>query len=93
MTDFSNPLFGNTLFVLTVSATAGVGGPKQSDGKPLGYCLGFVSNVSGTITAISRGDTTATPVTIPVNAGQVYPFALKQVLATSVAMILVGYAS
>lgn len=90
MTDFSNPLQGSQLFAITPSPSQQIQGPTQANGKPLGYCLGFISDTAGSISAISRQGP-ATPVTIPVLAGVAYPFGLRQVLSTTPAMNLLGW--
>jgi len=90
-----DPLYSSRytqLFPIIPGATLQVAGPKQSDGKPLGYCSGFVADTSGTIVCIAKDGPGTAPVTLAVTAGFPYPIALRQVISVSPGtMGLVGF--
>jgi hypothetical protein len=77
-------------FVITPSAAKPITGPTQADGKPMGYCRGFITDTAGSIVVIGK-DGPNTQVTLPVLAGVRYDFALRFLVSVSTSMVVVGF--
>ena len=75
-------------FALTASPKA-IEGPTQADGRPIGYCNGFICDADGTVTVTGKDDNN--PVTIQVLKGYPYNFSIKLITAISGPSNVIGW--
>lgn len=75
-------------FAITPSDVRPIQGPKQSNGQPLPYCSGIHVLTSGNLTVRFKEDAANSSVTLPVTAGEHYPYALSFVYTASTATLL-----
>lgn len=88
MADAIFPRRFTQFFPITPNVAQPIVGPTQSDGRPLNYCGGIVTDNTGTIVAIGRAG--GAPVTLLLLEGVVYEYSLSFVISTSAPMNLIG---
>jgi len=71
---------GTQFFALTASPKP-IAGPAQADGRPIGYCNGFICDADGTVAIVGKDSPDVTPITIPVLKGFPYQFSIKLITA------------